>query len=567
VQNTFREWTRRDADARRPRLRATAAAATLAALVLFPCFASSLSPIVTELTDDGAWCWFSSPAALYRDGTVVTGWVNQCGDIEVASHSVPDSVTSVTILHPGFEPDDHDNPAFYAASDGRLTAFYSKHARMGTYTMYRTSIHSWSTGAWFGISSTGVNTVGYGGATYSNPVAMPGETDRVLLFWRGGNWRPSYSVGTYESSDATWSWTDARTLIAVHTGRPYVRYAPSPDGRIAFAFTNGHPSESDAALRFALLGTTSGDTLAYFRSDGSLIKLASQGALNPEESEMIYDGSETTSDVLVEAWVWDAAVDREGNPVVAFVSFPELTHHRYHWATCRNGEWMSTVLVENAGGTIADTTIGNPQHYYSGGLALDPHDPNTVYVSRENGVSGWDLEQWKTGDQGTTWTVRSITEDSTLENVRPVVPLGRPDGMDMVLWMQGSYHYYKNYGGTGVDYYDTGIMLWVDDPLTGTDGVEVATSLALRPCTPNPTRGVTRITLDLPETTRVDIAVYDVAGRLVNRLLDDHRLERGARTVVWNGTDSTGSRVASGVYFVRASADGQTAAAKVLVLR
>lgn len=33
------------------------------------------------LTQDGAWCWFSDPRAIYVDGTVVTGWVKKDGTI------------------------------------------------------------------------------------------------------------------------------------------------------------------------------------------------------------------------------------------------------------------------------------------------------------------------------------------------------------------------------------------------------------------------------------------------------------------------------------------------------
>ena len=43
---------------------------------------------VSTLTEDGAWCWFSDPRAIYttkKNGQIVTGWVTKSGDIVAAS--------------------------------------------------------------------------------------------------------------------------------------------------------------------------------------------------------------------------------------------------------------------------------------------------------------------------------------------------------------------------------------------------------------------------------------------------------------------------------------------------
>jgi len=162
----------------------------LAMLALMACVLGAFPAVcgaeyVVELTDDGAWCWYSSPGALYHDHAVYTGWVNRWGDIIAAEYVLGDSVTSTLIIHPRLEPDDHDHPVFYATSDGRLTAFYSQHARVGTPALYRTTMSAWGIGSWFGEHSTGVNTSGAGGVTYANPVAVPGRADTIFLFWRG----------------------------------------------------------------------------------------------------------------------------------------------------------------------------------------------------------------------------------------------------------------------------------------------------------------------------------------------------------------------------------------------
>lgn len=56
----------------------------------------------------------------------------------------------------------------------------------------------------------------------------------------------------------------------------------------------------------------------------------------------------------------------------------------------------------------------------------------------------------------------------------------------------------------------------------------------------------------------VNLAVYDLRGRMVRRLLHGHRAA-GEHTVYWNGRSEKGLPAASGVYFFKLQADGQEA--------
>ncbi|MFO7655088.1 MAG: FlgD immunoglobulin-like domain containing protein [Candidatus Krumholzibacteriia bacterium] len=67
---------------------------------------------------------------------------------------------------------------------------------------------------------------------------------------------------------------------------------------------------------------------------------------------------------------------------------------------------------------------------------------------------------------------------------------------------------------------------------------------------PNPFNPGTRIRYTLDVSSRVEIAVYDVAGRRVRTLVDGTRAA-GDHETFWNGRDETGSAVASGVYLYR----------------
>jgi hypothetical protein len=64
----------------------------------------------------------------------------------------------------------------------------------------------------------------------------------------------------------------------------------------------------------------------------------------------------------------------------------------------------------------------------------------------------------------------------------------------------------------------------------------------------------------------VDLRILDVTGRTVRRLAEGPG-EPGMRTVVWDGRDQAGSRVAAGIYFVRLRLDGRIWTRKAVLIR
>jgi hypothetical protein len=83
---------------------------------------------------------------------------------------------------------------------------------------------------------------------------------------------------------------------------------------------------------------------------------------------------------------------------------------------------------------------------------------------------------------------------------------------------------------------------------------------------PNPFNPVTRIRFDLSGRGPVSIVVYDVNGRAV-RTLKDGMMEGGSYELIWNGIDSTGARVSSGIYFCRMVTEGTSQTLKMVLLR
>jgi hypothetical protein len=89
---------------------------------------------------------------------------------------------------------------------------------------------------------------------------------------------------------------------------------------------------------------------------------------------------------------------------------------------------------------------------------------------------------------------------------------------------------------------------------TAAVGVDVlqegATGYRLEQNSPNPVRSGTSIAFVLPESDRVTLAVYDVAGREVRRLTEAS-LPEGRHVFAWDGTAADGRDLTSGVYFYR----------------
>ncbi len=62
------------------------------------------------------------------------------------------------------------------------------------------------------------------------------------------------------------------------------------------------------------------------------------------------------------------------------------------------------------------------------------------------------------------------------------------------------------------------------------------------------------------------LRIYDVSGTLVRTLLDGPQTA-GQKSVTWNGKDSRGRSVASGVYFYRLQAPGYEKTLKMILVQ
>ncbi len=145
-----------------------------------------------------------------------------------------------------------------------------------------------------------------------------------------------------------------------------------------------------------------------------------------------------------------------------------------------------------------------------------------------------------------------------------------------------------SYGTAGAD-----TVLWIDEPEESfiIETAELATAVLFDPdgwilCDhsnvtsgisppalpfmsqnwPNPFNPSTTVRFGLDREGSVRLRIYDARGVLIRTLVDE-RLGEGAHEAVWNGNDSDGRPVSSGVYFCTMTSGGHSLTKKMILLR
>lgn len=112
----------------------------------------------------------------------------------------------------------------------------------------------------------------------------------------------------------------------------------------------------------------------------------------------------------------------------------------------------------------------------------------------------------------------------------------------------------------------TNIVVQSDKGTQGAEHLPVPNIFVLAGLYPNPFSSSTAITFGVPRSAHVKVVVYDAQGRFV-RTIADGEFQPGYHTVTWNGTDGSGRRLGSGIYFVRMQADGFSATKRIVLMK
>lgn len=105
-------------------------------------------------------------------------------------------------------------------------------------------------------------------------------------------------------------------------------------------------------------------------------------------------------------------------------------------------------------------------------------------------------------------------------------------------------------------------------PTTGTGEAEApVTTSRLEGNWPNPFNPATSVRFDLAADSEVTLRIFDLQGRLVRDLVQGERFAAGQHSVAWDGRNTSGREVASGVYFLDMVAGEYRARHKMVMAR
>ena len=141
------------------------------------------------VTHDGAWCWFSDPRAIYVDDKIFGGFVDKEGSIWAFSYDPATQQETQHKMYDKLQHDDHCNPSIMALPDKRLVIFFSKHGPSPIY--YAVTKKPADISQWGEMHSLSPKMEGGYGYCYSNPEMLSDENNRIYLFFRGKDFKPT----------------------------------------------------------------------------------------------------------------------------------------------------------------------------------------------------------------------------------------------------------------------------------------------------------------------------------------------------------------------------------------
>jgi autotransporter-associated beta strand protein len=439
----------------------------------------------TATAPNGAWSWFederaiidssdpNNPLLLVSSVSSAADGNVESGDIDLLWRNLTTGAQGEFELHDRLERDDHDSAALYLRPDGRYLAMYSKHIT-DNLTRWRISTNPHDPTSWQPMQALNNGA----GTTYDNIYHLAGDNNgagRTYNFTRANGFDPVVQT----SNDHGSTWTNAGQLLTQGDGndRPYVRYA-SDGKKIHFISTEEHPRDFANSVYHGYIQDGK-----LYNTNGSLIdnNLFDPNAVSPTALTKIFqNGSTSNGTTMNRAWTISLEVDNTGNPVGVFSARANDNNndHRFFYGRYDGNQWQVNEFAKAGGFLYASESD------YTGLVAIDPENPNVLVMSSkidprsDTTTNKYELYKGVTSNFGANWTWSAITENSTVDNVRPIIP--EWNGLNTALtWMRGTFSTYTSWTTevVGISYADQDpkALLWRGSG-PGVDAWDVNTS-------------------------------------------------------------------------------------------
>lgn len=240
------------------------------------------------------------------------------------------------------------------------------------------------------------------------------------------------------------------------------------------------------------------------------------------------------------------------------------------WSDQRNGLQDTDVYLIKSGdggntwGNVIRVNDDNtPRQQFFTWMTVDQVTGTVYFVfyDRRN-TTGNDTEVYvaKSTDGGESFTNFKVSQSAFTPS--PVIFFGdyiniaARDGKVYPIWMR-------------MDGFDLSVWTAIVDMPVGIEIAEeqnILDNFELGQNYPNPFNPATHINYSIPRTAEVELAVYTTLGQRIKTLVSRQQ-EAGSHTITWNGTDESGSRMASGVYIYRLNAGAYTQTRKMIMMK
>ena len=269
--------------------------------------------------------------------------------------------------------------------------------------------------------------------------------------------------------------------------------------------------------------------LAGMQGDRFLIRGSGDDIWNQRDAfHFVYQEIEGDMEIIAQVYSLDETHPWSKAGVMMRNSLKSTSRHAMMIMSAQNGSAFQRRIKDH----------GNSTHT----KGTDAQTPHWVRLIREGNIfTGYE------SSDGKSWKF----VDSEIIDMNKEILVGLPvtshnDGVVCEAWLDN-------------------VDLFTESKVVGNDDA-LPSSFQLYPAFPNPFNPKTTIQYDIPAETDVTLAIYDVQGRKVHTLENEHK-SPGTFQVEWDGLNSAGVRVASGLYFVRMTAGEFYQMQKMTVLK
>ncbi len=255
-------------------------------------------------------------------------------------------------------------------------------------------------------------------------------------------------------------------------------------------------------------------------------------------------------------------------PKLAFDAFNQVK-----LATGATREWWSMGEIDFTGDELRIYSLlpAQPEGISVGNVQYSSIDPDRIaYSFIDDAANAWDIQIVNFAETGQNQSIQFPNRNVQRPSFSPddnYLVMDRFSDHKLLVLEISSLNYIELNLSTGARYPEWFVIggdydLQVDTPQAGLPG-----TMTLAHNYPNPFNASTTIRYELTQESRIQLAVFDIQGRLVRTLVDAIQ-GAGQHFLTWDGQDQSGKALASGVYFCRLTTkDGLVGNSKMILLR